>query len=486
MKSVSDESTSDHNSKLSLFSSRRTPLLKRVSTGVFRRRESKTSSLDSRSSTSSTPSALRHPAIEQEAESGRLRAESAQSSTSTMTRLFDWVNKDVSEFKDLIHEIQAGNAFIERLVQIAGASKSQAPQESSASLVTTNAILEEASGPYLKVLAEILQYSTRAKDATFALELKESYKSYADNVRKEGSHTYLGIEEGGRLFPLSAFTEKSPGGVAGTDGQTGLYSDVVLNMKPAFEANHHDSSIDGGSDTSNGSCWKFDHGALRRTLSSALYYEKQGDITHSSQSIRIFQHFPASNQHLGYLKNLLHDVRLRDSELVAFRYHLAYSISAFYISALQTPFAVRKPDLVFFLEQPPFEEDAESLAVRLAAPYIYGFSSKGSGKAQGKEQSLQGARFAGQVTSLQRLGILLHEIGAWQAIEGVRLSDALDRTWVELPRSQEAMGLRYRDAVRFCLDATSEQDAEAFRKWVLAPLLSLKMGHVLPSIEIYE
>ena len=447
MKSTSDSSTSDQNSNASLFSSKRTPLLKRVSTGVFRR-GSKASSIDSRSSTSSIPEALRHPAIEQEAQSGMLRAASAQSSTSTMTRLWDWANEDISRFKSLIHEIQAGNAFIERLVQIAGASKNQAPQESSASLITTSAVLEEATGPYLKILAEVLQNSTRARDATFALELKESYKTYADNVRKEGAHAYLEIEEGGRLFPLSAFTKKSTDSVDGAGLQTGTYSDVVLNMKPALEIiADNDSLADAKSDANNSSCWKFDHGALRRSLPSASYYEKQGAIVHSSHSIRIFQHFPASNQHLGYLKSLLHDNRLRDSELIAFRYHLAYSVATFYISALQTPFAVRKPDLVFFLEQPPLEIDAESLAVRLAAPYIYGFNGQGlSGKAQGKEQSLQGARFAGQVTSLQRLGILLHEIGAWQAIEGVRLSDALDRTWVELPRSQESMGLRYRNA----------------------------------------
>ena len=446
MKSASDGSTSDQNSNSILFSSKRAPLLKRVSTGVFRR-GSKASSIDSRSSTSSTPEALRHPAIEHEAESRILRATSAQSSTSMMTRLWDWANEDVSRFKNLIHEIQAGNAFIERLVQIASANKNQTPPESPASLISTSAVLEEATGPCLKILAEVLQNSTRAKDATFALELKESYKTYADNVRKEGTHAYLEIEEGGRLFPLSAFTKKSSDGVDVAGLQTGIYSDVVLNMKPALEVTADKESLaDAQSDVSNSSCWKFDHGALRRSLPSASYYEKQGAIIHSSHSIRIFQHFPASNQHLGYLKTLLHDTRLRDSELIAFRYHLAYSVATFYISALQTPFAVRKPDLVFFLEHPPFEIDAESLAVRLAAPYIYGFNGQGHGKAQGKEQSLQGARFAGQVSSLQRLGILLHEIGAWQAIEGVRLSDALDRTWVELPRSQESMGLRYRSA----------------------------------------
>ena len=89
------------------------------------------------------------------------------------TRLWDWASVDIKEFKDLIHEIQAGNAFIERLVQIAGANRNYSPTESTASLMSKSLILEEAAAPHLKALSHVFQSATKPADTILTLELKE-------------------------------------------------------------------------------------------------------------------------------------------------------------------------------------------------------------------------------------------------------------------------------------------------------------------------
>ena len=418
------------------------------------------------------PERLNHQDVQVQSALERLQSLELQRTVSVGRRVQKWVLKDRDDFIRLIREIQESNRFLERLVTITDIRQRTNSVEPSTS--TSHIPPDNEAAPCLAVLATVLREASGPPEKRLLLQMKDNYKKYAEEAQSDNA--YLLLASGTFMFPIKVYF---PGTSSDSISQihTSVYrsSEVLIAIKQGFEV--------GNTLPDTETKWEFSSEFPGGPHASAHYYQNQALLCLDQHIIRILQHYPEASSFMTRIDDMLMDVELRqDKELVGFRYHLAYKIAAFF-STSQT--SVGSHDLFVFFETRPSEMDSEDRVNQLTAPYLeYG---KPDPSATG---SLHVSRTPQQSVSVQKLGILMHEIGSWTPIvtpgqDRPRLNKAIDTAKANAVKSRNALGLQYYNVLQECLNWPENFPANGFQERVLTPLNELKSKYVLPPDEKY-
>ena len=217
------------------------------------------------------------------------------------------------------------------------------------------------------------------------------------------------------------------------------------------------------------------------------YYDFRESAQTRSHRCRLFEHLPAQESVVTSLKDLLRDARLQEPELLYFRAHLAAAIAGFFNGVFSADTKLKSSQLIYIL---PAEKltDPQALARELIAPFLSNLHQDEYSRPDAS--ILHDHHAQGRVESIHKLGIILYEIGTWQpmAKPGERryVSEALEMAKANAVETQNILGRNYHKSLRKCLNWQADFGAPVFEEEVLAPLQNLRLGHLLPSNEVWD
>ncbi|MCJ1480373.1 hypothetical protein MMC06_000528 [Schaereria dolodes] len=422
---------------------------------------------------SAAPDTLQLPVVQQQASIEDAQAQAMQEGVGVLKRIKDWVPHDAERFRATIHRIQESNRFLERLATI---SDIRQRSEQLVAPVSTNMIVaptEDGSAQFLLALGEIFTASSRPNEHTFfTLGLKDNYKVYAEESQRRSA--YLQLDPNSCLFPVKACSTPAV-------SHEGTSAEILIAVTQAAELNTFSEA-----QTASPSRLEFVFNHSGDPLTPGQYYKDRAPFHFKRHKFKIFQHYPASSSNVALITDMLNDTRLRqEKELVGFRSHLAYSIAAFFSNAFEAQISISSHDLLFFFNRLPSLIDPEDLVIDLTSPYLKSIDCAHTGAG-----SLHGAQVNTPGSVVQKLGILLHEIGSWTPIWPAgearpKLDKAVGIAKRDAPKSRSALGLGYYNVLQDCLDWQEHFRAETFQEKVVTPLQILKSKHQLPTDEVY-
>ncbi|MCJ1387704.1 hypothetical protein MMC18_000547 [Xylographa bjoerkii] len=198
----------------------------------------------------------------------------------------------------------------------------------------------------------------------------------------------------------------------------------------------------------------------------------------------MLQHYPVTRGRILPLRDVLLDQRLQSSELTSFRASLAYRMAAFVLSTLDMDMTLSSRFIVFHSEQTTNINGVEQLAANLTNPYLcnirqslHSTSTSASWHGLTRTESSKQER-------VQKLGILLFEIGAWEKSSGETVSEVLENARSKANKAREAMSRSYYRAMQECLDWVENTSVQTFVQEILTPLQILSRKLALPNREV--
>ncbi|MCJ1371852.1 hypothetical protein MMC20_003072 [Loxospora ochrophaea] len=412
------------------------------------------------------PDALERPDVQRQRALQEAQSRALQNET-TVRKQGSWILKDADEFRNSIERIRKENALLERLLQ--SSEPPQNPFISSATTDSVDNVIHDGSSRSLAVLQKIFSESARSEDTSFALQLKEHYKFKSLEEVQQRNFTYLDPHPDVCLFPVTAHSAASSesGGLRST-------SQVLISTCDQRQENSEPAP--------SSSQWEFTHSSLEVPRPGGRHYNHRYSFSKDGYDIKIFQHDPGHISTTTQIMHLLDDGRLRDDELVGFRCHLAYTIAAFFYNAYDAQLPINRRELVYFLHKASAQIDAEELTAYLLAPCLQNIEH------ESHSVSLHGSQTA-PFHSVQKLGVLLQEIGCWTPIleagePQLRLERVVDRAKAKA-RGSQVLGLPYYSVVKECLNWQTTSLGGQFYAKVLLPLKKLSSKHERPTTDTY-
>lgn len=417
------------------------------------------------------PAYLQSPILQETRVLQQSLRQGMQDSVGLRRRLFDWKD-DAEDLTSHIRSIQTESRFLERYLHLVDVKqdRQQRHQVPPPSTVEEGRSLSDGSGPFLNVLAQVLDESNRPSETTLALELLASYESYTADVNRDASNQYLDLKDSEILFPVKV-------SFAPNSDREQLASAVLVAVKGPLQ-DHQQSPV---------RRWNVTSSSANELLAGKFYHSQESFFSHN-HSIRILQHFPAT---ATSIKSFTETLGLQiNKDIVEFRCYLAHTLAVFHFRTWNTRlnFTQHLKNVQYFFSNPPETTDPEELAVQLMYPYL-GWPGNGLSDS-GLTGSLHETQPFARHVAVQKLGILFHEIGAWSPIvkageERPLLNQAIERAKVKAAESRSIMGLSYYNVVQDCLDWQPEYGEDEFQSKVLVPLFKLKEKHPRPTTERY-